>query len=113
MVVEPRFAQQAYVFSEPFVAEQSGVKVRSLLVSDLGFNPYASLLIANGDLLKSKPDVARRMTAASLRGWGERRHVALLDADSSAARDFADVPVYTTELDAGFDPYAGQYTDDC
>ena len=30
-----------------------------------------------------------------------------------AARDFADVPVYTTELDAGFDPYAGQYTDDC
>lgn len=66
---DKNYAQQAYVFSEPFVARSKGGDPRALLVSDLGFNPYTSLLIAHGDTLSNKPDMVRRMVAASIRGW--------------------------------------------
>lgn len=68
-LLDPKFAQQAYSFSEPFVAEQQGAKVRSLMVSDLGFNTYTSLLVAQGDRIKSEPELVRKMVAASIRGW--------------------------------------------
>ncbi|MGH7193158.1 MAG: ABC transporter substrate-binding protein, partial [Candidatus Saccharimonadales bacterium] len=44
---DPNFAQQAYVFSEPYVAEQQGGDPKSLLVAELGFNPYTSVLITS------------------------------------------------------------------
>ena len=63
------FAQQAYVFSEPYVAQSRGATTRCMMVSDLGFNPYSSCLFVNGDLLKSDPELVRRMTMAVRRGW--------------------------------------------
>lgn len=68
-LLDPKFAQQAYSFSEPFVAEQQGAKVKALMVSDLGFNTYTSLLVAQGDRIQSDPDLIRKMVAASIRGW--------------------------------------------
>jgi NitT/TauT family transport system substrate-binding protein len=64
-----KFAQQAYSFSEPFVAEQQGADVRNLMVSDLGFNTYTSLLIVGGDLLRKEPELVEKMIRASARGW--------------------------------------------
>lgn len=66
---DPRAAKQGYVISEPFVAKQSGAKVRSLLVAKTGFNPYTSVLMSSDDYLQQNPDIARRMVAASQRGW--------------------------------------------
>lgn len=66
---EPRFAVQGYVFSEPFVVESQGGDPHCLMVSDLGFNPYTSLLICNEQTLDARPEVVRRMVSASLRGW--------------------------------------------
>lgn len=63
------FGQQAYVFSEPLVARRQGATPRTLLVSDLGFNPYSSILIANPETVQRRPDLVRRMVRASLRGW--------------------------------------------
>ena len=63
------FAQQAYVFSEPFIARKQGAKPRPLLVADVGFNPYASVLIATESTLSDSSEIARKMTAASLTGW--------------------------------------------
>ncbi len=40
-----------------------------LLVSDLGFNPYTSLLFTTETLAAKEPDLVRRMVTASVRGW--------------------------------------------
>ena len=66
---DPDFAQQGYVFSEPFVARTKGGDPRALMVSDLGFNPYTSLLLTNGATLRDQRELAEKMTRASIRGW--------------------------------------------
>lgn len=63
------YAQQGYVFSEPFVARKQGGDPRVLMMSDLGFNPYTSLLITHQALLREKPELVRKMVTASVRGW--------------------------------------------
>ena len=63
------FAQQAYVFSEPFVARKQGADPLALLVADVGFNPYASVLIASESTVEESSELARKMTASSVAGW--------------------------------------------
>ena len=66
---DPNFAQQGYVFSEPFVAREKGGDPRALMVSELGFNPYTSLLLTNGKTLREQRDLVEKVTRASIRGW--------------------------------------------
>ncbi len=68
-VDDATYAQQAYIFSEPFVAEKAGSDPRSLLVSDLGFNPYTSVLIATSQTVRENPELVRKLVRASQRGW--------------------------------------------
>jgi NitT/TauT family transport system substrate-binding protein len=68
-LVNENYAQQAYVFSEPFVAQEKGAAVRCLLVAETGYNPYTSLLITSGEMLKNRPETVRKFVAASIRGW--------------------------------------------
>jgi len=68
-LINDKYAQQGYVFSEPFVAEKAGGDPRCLMVSDLGFNPYTSILIVQGDTIRSDPEVVEKMVQASIRGW--------------------------------------------
>jgi NitT/TauT family transport system substrate-binding protein len=68
-LVNENFAQQAYIFSEPFVVEQAGGDPQCLMVSDLGFNPYTSVLFTHPDLIRQQPDLVQKMVRASVRGW--------------------------------------------
>ena len=68
-LADEQYAQQGYIFSEPFVAQSKGVSPRSLLVADTGFNPYASLLIATEETIAQRPEVVAAMVRASLQGW--------------------------------------------
>ncbi|MGD9722983.1 MAG: ABC transporter substrate-binding protein [Pirellulales bacterium] len=68
-LVNRDYAQQGYVFSEPFVARKAGGDPRVLLVADLGFNPYTSLLFTSAAVVRDQPELARKMVAASARGW--------------------------------------------
>jgi NitT/TauT family transport system substrate-binding protein len=70
---DEKYAQQAYVFSEPFVAKSKGGDPRSLMVSELGFNPYTSLLITHADTITEDPQTVRKMVEASIRGWQKYR----------------------------------------
>ena len=80
-LADENFAQQGYVFSEPFVARKKGGDPRALLVADIGFNPYASVLIARDADIGQKPELVGAVVRASIRGW-ERY---LRDADSTNA----------------------------
>lgn len=66
---DPRFGQQGYVFSEPFVARKRGSDPYVLMLADLGFNPYTSLLFAADGAVRDRADICRKMVRASIRGW--------------------------------------------
>jgi NitT/TauT family transport system substrate-binding protein len=68
-LAKPNFAQQAYVFSEPFIAQEQGSDPAVLMLSDIGYNPYASVLVTSEDVLKNQPDLASGMVNASRLGW--------------------------------------------
>lgn len=68
-LTDPNLAQQAYVFSEPIVVARHGVAARCLMLSDLGWDPYAGLLVTSEALIAADPERVRRFVAAVARGW--------------------------------------------
>ena len=68
-LLNPDFAQQAYVFSEPFSAKKEGGDPVNLMAAEIGFNPYTSTLITEASIIKDKPDLVRDFTQAVQKGW--------------------------------------------
>jgi NitT/TauT family transport system substrate-binding protein len=68
-LLDRNYVQQAYSFSEPFLAEQQGAKPRLLMLSELGFNTYTSVLMTRAELLTSDAALVRSVVAASVKGW--------------------------------------------
>jgi NitT/TauT family transport system substrate-binding protein len=68
-VADDKTAIQAYNFSEPFLAEQKGAPAKTLMLSEIGFNPYASCLLAFGPYVQQHRSVSERMVAACREGW--------------------------------------------
>jgi NitT/TauT family transport system substrate-binding protein len=68
-MVDKSFAQQAYVFSEPLVVRNEGADPVTLLVSELGFDPYTSCLITHEDTIRTRPELVRAMVQATQVGW--------------------------------------------
>lgn len=68
-VADKEFAQQAYGISEPFVAQEKGARPVNLYVSELGYNPYTSVLVVSERTLKEKPELVRKVVQASQAGW--------------------------------------------
>lgn len=66
---DKNFAQQAYEFSEPFLAKEQGANVRVLPIREIGYNPYASILITSDKLNKENPELVEKMTRACRKGW--------------------------------------------
>lgn len=69
LVAGPGTAQQAYTFSEPFLAKQEGVEVTNLMLAELGYNPYACVLMSTDKYVAANKDITRRMVAACVEGW--------------------------------------------
>lgn len=69
LVADPKTAIQAYSFAEPLMAKEQGIEVDLLMLSEIGFNPYATCLIATEDYLAEHEDIARRMVQACREGW--------------------------------------------
>jgi NitT/TauT family transport system substrate-binding protein len=65
---DPEYIQQIFVTSEPFFARQSGVPVRTLLISEAGYDPYRVFLTSRS-FLQQHPEVVAKFVRASLRGW--------------------------------------------
>lgn len=68
-LLDEGFAQQGYVFSEPILAAQEGGDPTSLMVSELGFNPYSSLVIANQETVSNDPELVSKFVNAVRKGW--------------------------------------------
>lgn len=69
LIADPKIAIQGYSCAEPLLAEQEGVKVRVLMVSKLGWNPYSSVLITTGKLINEQPELVNAFVKATQAGW--------------------------------------------
>ncbi len=68
-LIDKKYAQQAYVFSEPYVAKEKGADPRCLLIADVGYNPYTSVLFTSAKTLAADPEVVAKFVQASAKGW--------------------------------------------
>ena len=66
---DENFAQQCFVTGEPLQAKRRGVAVKVFPVSDIGYNPYTTVLATSGELLRKNPEMARNMVVAVRQGW--------------------------------------------
>jgi NitT/TauT family transport system substrate-binding protein len=62
------YIQQIFVTSEPFFARQAGVPVRTILISEAGYNPYR-VFMTSRSFLQQHPEIVAKFVRASLRGW--------------------------------------------
>jgi NitT/TauT family transport system substrate-binding protein len=80
------YSQQCFVTSEPIHAEQEGSDPRTFLIADEGFNPYVTVVVTNGKILREKPDLAGKVVAACRDGWR-----AYLDNPSTANKEMGSI----------------------
>jgi NitT/TauT family transport system substrate-binding protein len=66
---DPKLAQQAFPGSEPYQAEQKGVKTRFFLLSEAGYPPYTGAITTTQKMVAEKPDVVARFVRATMEGW--------------------------------------------
>lgn len=69
LVTDPKMAIQAYSFAEPYQLREQGVEPRVLMVSELGWNPYSSVLVTTGELIRDDPELVGRVVRATRDGW--------------------------------------------
>jgi NitT/TauT family transport system substrate-binding protein len=62
--------QQGYLGSEPFSIEQEGhFEPVVLLMADVGFKGYASMIATSDKKIEQQPDLVKRFVDASIEGW--------------------------------------------
>ncbi|MEM6683541.1 MAG: ABC transporter substrate-binding protein [Pseudomonadota bacterium] len=62
-------AQQGYVTSEPFTAQQAGAEPTVFLLADNGYKGYAAMVGVTRDLVTENPKAVAAFVAANQRGW--------------------------------------------
>ena len=58
-----------YTINETIVAEENGHDVNIIWPSDYGINVYSMALFTTEKMIEEKPDVVKRFTEATLKGW--------------------------------------------
>ena len=61
--------QQGYVTNDGFFLDQAGVKGKSLLLANYGWEAYAATLDTTADRIEENPEVVQKMVAATAEGW--------------------------------------------
>lgn len=72
--MQPFFAdknivQQAFPSSEPYQAQQRGVKTNFFLLSAHGYPPYTQAITTTRRMVEQRPDVVQRFVRATIEGW--------------------------------------------
>jgi NitT/TauT family transport system substrate-binding protein len=66
---DENFSQQCFMMDEPLLARHRGAAVTVFPISEIGFNPYTTVLAASADQLRKDPETAQKMVAAVREGW--------------------------------------------
>jgi len=68
-LADENFAQQCFIMSEPLTARHQGADVQVFPVSEEGYNPYTTVLVISGDVLRKDPERTKSIVAAVREGW--------------------------------------------
>jgi ABC-type nitrate/sulfonate/bicarbonate transport system substrate-binding protein len=68
-----------YITNEPISAEEQGYQVNIINPANYGINLYADTLFTTEDMIAKNPDLVKRFTQATLKGW----NYALLNVDEA------------------------------
>lgn len=66
---DPKISQQCFVTSEPLAAEKAGIKIKTFMVADSGYNPYTTVLVTTREHLQQHPEQVRNIVASVRSGW--------------------------------------------
>jgi NitT/TauT family transport system substrate-binding protein len=66
---DPNIAQQAFASSEPYQAQQKGVKANFLLLADDGYPPYTQAMTTTQKTVQERPEMVARFVKATIEGW--------------------------------------------
>jgi NitT/TauT family transport system substrate-binding protein len=66
---DPHVSQQCFVTSEPLAAEKAGLKVKTFLVADTGYNPYTTVLAVRASRLKKYRAEVEEVVKLVRMGW--------------------------------------------
>jgi NitT/TauT family transport system substrate-binding protein len=70
-LTDAKYSQQCFATSEPLAAAKQKVKTKTFLVADEGYNPYTTVLIVRGDVLKKNEALVKSVVASVRAGWRE------------------------------------------
>lgn len=68
-LAKPDYSQQCFVTSEPLQAEAQGGDPQTFLIAEAGYNPYTTVVICKGDLVRKDPARVKAMAMACREGW--------------------------------------------
>ncbi len=68
-LAKPDLSKQCFVTSEPLQATLANSDPQTFLISDAGYNPYTTVVIARGEMLRKEPETIRKMIVALRAGW--------------------------------------------
>lgn len=66
---DPKISQQCFVTSEPLTAEKAGIKIKTFMVADSGYNPYTTVLATTREHLQKNPEQVSQIVASVRSGW--------------------------------------------
>jgi NitT/TauT family transport system substrate-binding protein len=67
-LADPNVIQQCFLTNEPFLAQQRGIRVRTLALAESGYDCY-QVIFCRRELIRDAPEVVRAFVGASIRGW--------------------------------------------
>ena len=70
-LADKKHSQQCFWAAEPLVAQQKGLKPTVFLVADEGYNPYTTVLVTRGEVLKKNPKLVKSLVDSVRAGWRE------------------------------------------
>lgn len=79
---DSKVSQQCFISSEPLTAVAAGLKIKTFLVADSGYNPYTTVLATSRERWRSSPSEVEAMIAAVRSGWN---HYLEKPADTNSA----------------------------
>ena len=62
-------SQQCFVTSEPILAAAKQGDPQTFLIADAGYNPYTTVVITRGDVVRKNPGLVKSMLASCREGW--------------------------------------------
>jgi len=68
-LAKPDLSKQCFITSEPLQALAADSDPQTFLIADAGYNPYTTVVIARGEMVRDEPGTIKQMILALREGW--------------------------------------------